>query len=181
MSPPTRASGARSGQAGDVACPHEQAIVDLVVAGRWFDDSDDALRAHAVECRACAETIELARLLQDDQKALCAEAPVPSAGAVWWRATIRARAEAARAAGQPITLLQGIAAAAAVGLFVALVGAWWRSVAPGGIWFERFDDLISRSASIPVAVVLSLLLVLAACLIVAPIAVYLATGDDFES
>ena len=90
------------------ACPHEQAIVDLVVAGRRLDESDDALRAHAAECRACAETLELARLLQDDQKALCEEAPVPSAGAVWWRATIRARAEAARAAGQPITLLQGI-------------------------------------------------------------------------
>src|SRR5262245_48614826 len=178
MSPSTRASGASSGQAGDVACPHEQTIVELVVAGRRLEDGDDALRAHAAECRACAETLELARLLQDDQKALCAEAPVPSAGAVWWRATIRARAEAARAAGQPITLLQGIAAA--VGLFVALAGAWWRSVAPGGIWFERFDELVSRSASIPVALVLPLLLVLAACLIVAPIAVYLATAD-FES
>ena len=159
-------------------CPHEQAIADLVVAGRRLDESDDALRAHAAECRACAETLELARLLQDDQKALCAEAPVPSAGAVWWRATIRARAEAARTAGQPITLLQGIAAATAVGLFVALVGAWWRSVAPGGTWFERFDELVSRSASIPVPLVLSLLLVLAACLIVAPIAVLLATADS---
>jgi hypothetical protein len=105
---------------------------------------------------------------------------VPSAGAVWWRATIRARAEAARTAGQPITLLQGIAAATAVGLFVALVGAWWRSVVSGGTWFERFDELVSRSASVPVPLVLSLLLVLAACLIVAPIAVYLAT-TDFES
>jgi len=179
MSPSTRASGARSGRAGDVACPHDQAIVDLVLAGRWLDDSD-ALRAHAAECGACAETLELARLLQDDQKALCAEAQVPSAGAVWWRATIRARAEAARTAGQPITLLQGIAAATAVGLFVALVGAWWRSVAPGGIWFERFDGIVSQSASVPPALALSLLLVLAACLIVAPIAVYLATAD-FES
>ena len=132
------------------ACPHEQAIVDLVVAGGRLDESDDALRAHVADCRACAETLELARLLQEDQKALCAEAPVPSAGAVWWRATIRARAEAARAAGQPITLLQGIAAATAVGLFVALAGAWWRSVAPGGAWFERFDELVSRSASVPV-------------------------------
>ena len=162
---------------GHGACAHEQDIVDLVVGGR-LDDRDDALRAHAAECRACAETLELARLLHDDQKALCEEAPVPSAGAVWWRATIRARAEAARTAGQPITLLQGIAAATAIGLFVALVGAWWRSVAPGGISFERFDELLSRSASVPAPVVLSLLLVLAACLIVAPIAVYLATADD---
>jgi hypothetical protein len=163
---------------GPSACPREQDIVDLVVSGRLSDD--DELCAHAAACVACAETLELARLFQDDQKALCEEAPVPSAGAVWWRATIRARAEAARTAGQPITLLQGIAAATAVGLFVALVGAWWRSVAPGGVWFERFDDLLSRSASVPAALVLPLLLVLATCLIVAPLAVYLATAD-FES
>lgn len=160
------------------ACPHEQELVDLVVSGRWLDGSDEALRAHAAECRACAETLELARLLQDDQKALCAEAPVPSAGAVWWRATIRARAEAARTAGQPITVLQGLAAATAVGLFAALAGAWWRSVAPGGVWFERFDGLVLRSASVPDALVLPLVLVLASCLIVAPIAVYLATSDE---
>jgi len=162
---------------GHSACAHEQDIVDLVVGGR-LDERDDTLRAHAAECRACAETLELARLLHDDHKALCEGAPVPSAGAVWWRATIRARAEAARTAGQPITLLQGIAAATAIGLFVALVGAWWRSLAPDGIWLERFDELLSRSASVPVPLVLSLLLVLAACLIVAPIAVYLATADD---
>jgi len=165
---------------GFAPCPHEQAIADLVVAGCGLDECDDALRTHAAECRACAETLELARLLHDDQKALCAEAPVPSAGSVWWRATIRARAEAARTAGQPITLLQGIAAATAVGLFVALVGAWWRSVVPDGIGFERFDDLLSRSAAVSPALALSLLLVLAACLVVAPIAVFLATAD-FES
>src|SRR5580765_3556402 len=151
------------------ACPHEQAIVDLVVAGGQFEESDDALRAHVADCRACTETLELARLLQDDQKALCAEAPVPSAGAVWWRATIRARAEAARTAGQPITLLQGIAAATAVGLFVGLAGAWWRSIL-GGAWFERAGDLISRSAAIPATLGLLLFLALAACLIVGPVA-----------
>ena len=55
---------------GHNACPHEQEIVDLVVSGRWRDESDDALGAHAARCGACAETLELARLLQDDRKAL---------------------------------------------------------------------------------------------------------------
>jgi len=163
---------------GPIACPREQEIVDLVASGHWSDG--DGLRAHAADCAACAETLELARLLQADHKALCEKAPVPSAGAVWWRATIRARAEAARTAGQPITLLQGIAAATALGLFVALAGAWWRSIAPGGVWFERAGDLVSRSAAVPAALSLSLLVVLAACLILAPLAVYLATAD-FES
>jgi len=176
------------GNTAQNGCPREQEIVDLVVSGRAADEGDDALRAHAAQCGACAETLELARLLREDERALCGEAPVPAAGTVWWRATIRARAEAARTAGQPITLLQGIAAATAVGLLVGLGGAWWRSIVLGGTWFDRVGDLVSRldagrahlatSASVPAALGLPLLLALAACLIVAPVAVYLATADD---
>ena len=162
------------------ACPREEEIVDLVVSGRWRDEGDEALRGHAAQCGACAETLELARLLQDDRKALSEEASVPSAGAVWWRATIRARAEAVRTAGQPITLLQGIAAATGIGLFAGLAGAWWRSMVLGGAWVERASDLVLRPA-VPAALALPLLLAVAACLIVAPLAVYLATADESES
>jgi hypothetical protein len=163
---------------GQRVCPREEEIVDLAVSGYRADESDCALRAHAAQCGACAETLELARLLRDDQRMLCDEAPVPSAGAVWWRATMRARAEAARTAGQPITLLQGIAAATAVGLFVGLAGGWWRSIMLGGAWFERAGDLVSRSAAIPATLGLLLLLAFAACLIVGPLAVYLAIADE---
>jgi hypothetical protein len=86
----------------------------------------------------------------------------------------------ARAAGQPITLLQGDRGGDRGG-FVRRAGR--RVVAlgrSGRRLVEHFDELVSRSASVPVPLVLSLLLVLAACLIVAPIAVYLATAD-FES
>jgi hypothetical protein len=164
--------------AGLSACPREQEIVDLVVAGRWQEEGDDVLRAHAAQCGACAETLELARMLQDDRKVLCEDATVPSAGAVWWRATIRARAEAVRTAGQPITLLQGIAAATGIGLFAGLAGTWWRSIVLDGAWVERASDLVARSAAVPAALGLPLLLAVAACLIVAPLAVYLATGDE---
>lgn len=166
---------------GQSVCPREQEIVDLVVSGRWREEGDDALCAHAAQCGACAETLELARLLRDDRNLLCEEAPVPSPGAVWWRATIRARAEAVHTAGQPITLVQGIAAATAVGLFASLAGSWWRSIVPGGAWFERGGDLVSRSAAIPAVLGLPLLLALAACLVVGPLAVYLATADESES
>jgi hypothetical protein len=169
-------------------CPREPEIVNLVMSGRCPDGSDDALRVHAADCVACAEILELARVLHADQKTLCDEAPVPSAGAVWWRATIRARAEAARTAGQPITLLQGIAAATAVGLVVGLTGGWWRSIVQSGAWVDRFGDMVSRvgeqrvhitsSAADPFVPALLVLLVLAVCLIAAPVAVYLATADE---
>jgi hypothetical protein len=183
-----RIGGNVGGNTPQNGCSREHEIVDLVVSGREVDEGDRTLRAHASQCTACAETLELARLLREDQRALCGEAPVPAAGTVWWRATIRARAEAARTAGQPITLLQGIAAATAVGLLVGLGGAWGRSILLGGSWFDRVGDLVSRldagrahlatSASVPAALGLPLLLALAACLIVAPLAVYLATADE---
>jgi hypothetical protein len=186
----SRRAGRRTGRRRleQSACPREQEIVDLLVSRRLADEGDDALLAHAAHCGACAETLELAHLLREDQLALCGDAPVPAAGSVWWRATIRARAEAARTAGQPMTLLQGIAAATAVGLLVGLDGAWWRSIVPDGAWLDRFGALASRldegraqlatAAAIPGALGLPLLLALAACLILAPVAVYLATADE---
>ena len=170
-----------------MGCAREQEVVELLVSGRRTDENDDALRAHAAQCGACAETLQLARLLRDDHRALCNEAPVRSAGAVWWRATIRARAEAARTAGQPITLLQGLAAATAVGLLVGLGSGWWRSVVLGHAWLDRAGDIASRldaghalasSAGAVAALGLPLLLAIAACLIVAPVAVYFATADE---
>jgi hypothetical protein len=185
----SRRAGRRTGRRilEQSACPREQEIVDLLVSGRSADEGDDALLVHAAHCGACAETLELAHLLREDQLALCGHAPVPAAGSVWWRATIRARAEAARAAEQPMTLLQGIAAATAVGLLVGFGGAWWRSIVHGA-WLDRFGAFASRldegraqlatAAAVPGALGLPLLLVLAACLIVAPVAVYLATADE---
>ena len=168
-----------------MGCAREPEVVELLVSGRWTDENDDALRAHAAQCGACSETLQLARLLRDDHRALCDEAPVRSAGAVWWRATIRARTEAARTAGQPITLLQGLAAATAAGLLVG--SGWWRPVVLGRAWLDRVGDIASRldaghalasSAGAVAALGLPLLLAIAACLIVAPVAVYFATADE---
>jgi hypothetical protein len=163
---------------GPDVCPREQEIVDLLRSDRSTEEHADGLRAHAAECGACAEALELARLLRDDQRTLCDEAAVPAAGAVWWRATMRARAEAARTAGQPITLLQGIAAATAVGLFLGLVSAWWRTILPGGAWFVRVGELVAPTTVGPTMGGLLILLALAAGLVVAPLAVYFATADD---
>ena len=163
---------------GSSICPREEEIVDRLVADRSTDENAEALRAHAAECGACAEALALAQLLRGDRRSLCEEAPVPSAGAVWGRASMRARAAAARTAGQPITLLQGVAAATAVGLFLGLASAWWRSILPGGAWFVRIGELVAPTAVSPTMGGLLVLLALAAGLVIAPLAVYFATADD---
>jgi hypothetical protein len=127
---------------------------------------------------------ELIDALRAEFEDACRDAPLPNAGGVWWRATIRARAEAARTAGQPITAVQGIAAAVTIGAVAGLGGLAWRSVS----MFRRVSDVLelvdSRKTDIAAAAAfvtahgLPLLLALAGCLVVAPLAVYLATVDE---
>jgi hypothetical protein len=111
------------------------------------------------------------------------DAHLPAAGTVWWRATIRARAEAARAVSQPITLAQGIAAACAVGLAFGLAGLAWRLLP-----VASFSDLVvsvdarreefAAASALVLQHALPLVLGLAACLVIAPLALYLALADD---
>jgi hypothetical protein len=135
----------------------------------------------------CADLVEVARALRADRDGVCREAQLPTAGTVWWRATIRARADAARTASQPITVAQGVAAACAVALTCALAGAAWRSV-QWLSWGDRVGDLVSRLESGRIAIASAstlalehgpmLLLALAACLVLAPIALYITLADD---
>ena len=78
--------------------------------------------AFVTDCPSCAEIAAIAQAFTDDRNALLREAQVPSSAIVWWRAQMRSRREAAEAAAQPITWIQGIALACAAGILIALVG-----------------------------------------------------------
>jgi hypothetical protein len=108
-----------------------------------------------------AEVLEIERVLRDDHEGLCRTAHVPDAGLVWWRATIRARAEAARVAEQPIAVAHSIAGASVIGLACALGALAWRTM----------PELILQYA-VPLVATLAL------CLLVAPLAVVLALAKD---
>ena len=85
-------------------------------------------------CPVCADVALVARVLRDERHEAWRDAHVPAAGHVWWRATIRARAESARAAARPITLAQGLGGACAAGVCAALIGLTWPSVAQSLSW-----------------------------------------------
>jgi hypothetical protein len=170
-----------------IECAREAEVMDAVALGRWPEHMDEGLTTHVATCAVCGDLVEVARALHDDRDAACREAPVPAAGMVWWRATIRARAEAARTATQPITVLQGIAAACAVGLACGLVSVAWRSI-DWTAWMDRFGGLVVRleSGGIDIVAVsalatshaLPVLLGLAACLVLAPLVLYITLADD---
>jgi hypothetical protein len=175
--------GARAFQAS-VDCPRESEVFDAVAFGRWPGRCDPDLAAHVAACTICRDLAEVACALHDDREAACREAHPPTAGMVWWRATVRARAEAAHTAMQPITVLQGVAAACAVGATAALATVAWRWVQAT----DRLGDVVALGAidrdSLAAASAfgfehaLAVLLGLAACLVLAPLALYITLADD---
>jgi hypothetical protein len=110
-------------------------------------------------------------------------AVVPDSGRVWWLAQLRARREAAEAAGRPITAVQVIALACAVGLLGACFGAtsmWFQSALrwiASGVATLDFRTLLPLGATL-LAEHGALILAMAAVLFLVPAAVYLAIGRD---
>ena len=144
-------------------CPREEEVVAAVARGAWAEAEASAeLQAHAASCEACGELVALSQALQDDHAVICRAADIPAAGTVFWRATIRARAEAAEHAARPITLAQGLAGAGIAGVGATLVGLAWHAVPslpqPGGL--------------------VMLALALGLCVVVAPLVLVLTLARD---
>jgi hypothetical protein len=110
-----------------IECPREHEVLEALSEGPWGAASGD-LRAHAQSCAVCGDIAAVAGALRAAHRDGCASAPVPSAGLVWWRATIRARADAARTAEQPITVAHAIGGAGVTGALCALAANVWNQV-----------------------------------------------------
>jgi hypothetical protein len=165
-------------------CEREGELWEAIAAGRWPDATNTDLWAHVNACATCRDVALVSSSLSIEGSAARREAAPPSAAIVWWRAQMRARQEAALIAERPITIVQALSAAVALGLGVALAGtalpwlqtplAWLATmrdaaaVSAGGI---AAMDLTSRWIVWPLAMVVC-------SLIFAPIAVYVITFDD---
>jgi hypothetical protein len=106
-----------------VDCEFESEVLAAVVQSRWPDRVDASLRAHASTCAICSDVAAVAAAIGEASDEMRASVAVPDSGGVWWRARLRARREAAEAAGRPITAAQVIALACAAGLLGACFGA----------------------------------------------------------
>jgi hypothetical protein len=135
-----------------------------VLAGRL----NAALVEHLAVCDSCREAAIVASALeQAAQEARTVAAP-PDAAIVWWRATLRARREAARAAARPLTAMQVIAFASAV----AFVGACFGATSRG---FQAALAFFSERAA-PLAALVSGHAVLAGAVLCAVIVVPVVLG-----
>jgi hypothetical protein len=174
---------------GACECGREQELLDALASDATQQDWSADLRGHAESCAICRDILAVALPLLQDHHATVEGAQPPFSGVVWWRAQMRARQEAARVATRPITLFQGLGAAAAVALVFVLLSAaapmlsgWF-----GGLsLFSGMDnpftftlpeiDLASLRPSTTAGTLLAA--ASAACLLLGPLAVYFALSDD---
>lgn len=91
---------------------------DAVLAARQGRFSEE-LRAHMAECEVCADAAAVAGAFEEAFE----EVTLPDAGRVWRQAQLRARQEAVKAAGRPITAAQVVAFGVAMSLLGACFGA----------------------------------------------------------
>ena len=146
-------------------CRYEADVLAAVAAGSW-NRATDELKAHVTTCQSCGDLALVSRLLKTDHAAVVAEANVPSAGQVWWRAQMRVRAEAAQVAARPLFVAQAVACAAVLGALVALVTWLW----PTGGWHF--------TATPPTEMSLAAIVAIAAWVVIAPIALYLVFARE---
>lgn len=101
------------------ACPREDELLDAL-ASAWVGPE---LSAHVAECASCGELRLVAGALLEERKEAIAEAPVPSAGTMWWRMQMRQRREAQALARRSLLIGQLATFAVALILLATLAGS----------------------------------------------------------
>jgi hypothetical protein len=155
-------------------CEFESEVLAAAIQSRWPDRVGAELRAHVKSCDTCADLAVVASAVSGSREATRRDISIPDSGRVWWVAQMRARRENVRAAGRPITAVQVLSFACAMGLLGACFGAssdWFRST------LLQFEKLAPVAATMITEH--SLLAVIAAALILlVPGAVYLIVVRD---
>jgi len=102
------------------ACDRRAEIVRATRTGLPED-----LRAHLARCEDCRETVLIAASLESERKAASAEAVLPDAGLVLWKARLRQRHAAAARAEEPVVYAERIGRACALAAVAGLL-LWQR-------------------------------------------------------
>jgi hypothetical protein len=163
-------------------CSYEAEILEAITESRWPGACVAELHDHVDRCAFCRELVAVVLPLLEDHSALCRDARVPPAGAVWWRAQMRARREAAEAAIRPITVVERLALACAIGL---TGGAATLMMPATRQWVSAMVEAVRRAtlggielAQLQALAPAGILPLVAAWLLIAPIAIYLAVGEE---
>jgi hypothetical protein len=148
-------------------CERERNVLDAIAANRWPDRLDGELSAHVAACAICRDLATVAGAIAEDYGTAFEHAHLPSAGLVWWRAEIRARQQAIRAAERPITLIQTMVGVCGVAAALGLLA--WAGFNTREIW----EVLANQPVLLPLLYVAIGVLVL-----LGSVALFLALSDE---
>ncbi len=138
---------------------------------------------HDHDSRRSDEEIDpIEAALDEDYRRMLDEAAIPSSAIVWWRAQMQARRQAVEKASEPISLVQGIAVACAGGLTATAAGYYvptfrraigWLAARAGDLpWLPLTAEPLNQP------VVLAVVLALAFCAVLTPVALYITLRED---
>ena len=164
----------------DGGCCREQDVLDALVTERWPDRADAELRTHADGCDICRDLIVSVGPILNDRVDLSSEGHLPTSGAMWWRAQMRARQEAAREAERPLTIAHVVGFVCVIAVAAAAL-AWLSPVIR--IWFIDAAHLATafHLPEIPGGLRSHgwlILLMGLVWLVLAPLAIYFAVAED---
>lgn len=159
-------------------CPHEDTLLDAVARGQWPSACERELVEHVEGCRDCSELALVVDALVTDRRVEERATAIPTSGAVWWRMQLRREREAKVVAARTVGRVHG----AVIGLTVAMIAVVLVMTSLGRVvwgWIAstlpRVEEITSLSAALPLTVAV---LIVAAILVFAPVAVYLALVED---
>lgn len=125
-------------------CDQEKLVLEAVRSGRSANEWEEPLRVHVAACRICSDVALVAQFLLQENECAGAEAALPDAGLVWWKAQLLERRAAAERAVRPIAVTEELAGAGAVAFLLTGIILNWSSVlnwsyVRGGIrWLAGF-------------------------------------------
>lgn len=119
-----------------VECPREQEVLRAIEC-RPHRAAGAELEQHIAACPVCADLASVAEAFENARETLTESAALPDAGRVWRQAQMRARQEAIRSAGRPITAAQLVSFGAAMSLLGAYVGATSTGLQSALAWAQR--------------------------------------------
>jgi hypothetical protein len=108
-------------------CERESEVAKAERAGARSPELSPELLAHVESCAECAETRQIARVLQASAERSRAAHAMPSAGQVWFKAQKRAREAAIRRAMRSMRVMQLLGA-----LYALALAAWGARALAGG-------------------------------------------------
>ena len=145
-------------------CARVGEVFQAVADGRWPNECDADLRAHAAACQPCADAALVAAAIREERNLQIESVRIPSAGLVWWRSELRARRDAARQAERPVSVMEAFAAACAIGVAIAFAKRLLPSLQD--LRIEALAGLTPLSLALAAAIVIA-----------APVALYFVLSD----